>query len=392
MAVQPTIEQLEMQISDLQKKNANLEEQISTLIKKAQSAVPIRTDYKEGEIAFLQRVLETFPYPAYYRDTNGRFQAGNKAWIETVVGFQLDEIANKTMPQLPQKAQSSYLGKNYEQDLDLIQTGDTTTTCEKVTCADNIVREFFIQKSVVLGKNQKAQGIIGLMVDKSDLDLADILSQKDVTSLSNNRNVLQDILYSLPYGIMIVDAETHVIIDANPQTIVMVGNSLDQIVGQPCHTFICKEQEGNCPLTLREEILICDETSLHTSDNRYIPILRTVLKTTIGERICLVESFIDITETKKTEALRTEQEKMKSMFELAGAVCHELNQPLMIISGFAELIEDELDETDPTFANINKIKNQIQRMGDITKKLMSITKYETKKYLDGKIIDINSAA
>jgi hypothetical protein len=31
-------------------------------------------------------------------------------------------------------------------------------------------------------------------------------------------------------------------------------------------------------------------------------------------------------------------------------------------------------------------------MGDITKKLMNITKFETKDYLDGKIIDINSAA
>lgn len=392
MLEKQTKKALEQQIKELQRQNVELKQKVELLENKAKEVKGHDSGSNNQQSQFIQNVLETFPYPAYFRDTHGRFQAGNSAWIDIVVGWPLNEIANKTMPQLTEDAQNSFLGKNYEQDLDLIQSGDTINTYESVNCPDNIEREFFIQKSVVRDKKGKAEGIIGLMIEKSDLDLAQLLSQKNKKSMGNSRNILQDILYSLPYGIMIVDAETHTILDVNPQTMVLIGKSLDQIVGKPCHSFIQKENSGSCPLLEQEETLLYDETSLITNENKTIPILRTVLKTTIADRACLVESFIDITESKKAEALRTEQERMQSMFELAGAVCHELNQPLMIISGYAELLEQVIDNHDQNWAHINKIKNQVTRMGDITKKLMRITKYETKDYLDGKIIDINSAA
>ena len=37
------------------------------------------------------------------------------------------------------------------------------------------------------------------------------------------------------------------------------------------------------------------------------------------------------------------------------------------------------------------IKGQIDRVGEITKKLMRVKRYETKGYLKGKIIDIDRA-
>ncbi len=88
----------------------------------------------------------------------------------------------------------------------------------------------------------------------------------------------------------------------------------------------------------------------------------------------------------------SEQEKFRGVLEMAGAVCHELNQPLQAISGYSELLLMSLKEGDPHHEQIGKIKGLVDRMGEITKKLMGITKYKTKGYLNGNIIDIDKAS
>jgi transcriptional regulator with GAF, ATPase, and Fis domain len=83
-----------------------------------------------------------------------------------------------------------------------------------------------------------------------------------------------------------------------------------------------------------------------------------------------------------------EKEKLQSVIEISGAVCHEMNQPLMAILGYSELILADLSEDNPLKEKFVKITDQVDKLGQITQKLMSITKYQTKDYLDGKIIDI----
>ena len=87
-----------------------------------------------------------------------------------------------------------------------------------------------------------------------------------------------------------------------------------------------------------------------------------------------------------------EKEKLQAVFETAGAVCHEMNQPLQVVSGVAELLMLDVKNTDPHYEKLMTIMEQTQRMGEITNKLMKITRYETKKYLKGKIVDINKAS
>lgn len=88
-----------------------------------------------------------------------------------------------------------------------------------------------------------------------------------------------------------------------------------------------------------------------------------------------------------------EEEKLKGVLEMAGAVCHELNQPMQSVLGFSQLLIDDLTEEDSEYEYISIIKNQIDKMGKITKKLMRITRYETCDYIEStKIIDINRAS
>ena len=93
----------------------------------------------------------------------------------------------------------------------------------------------------------------------------------------------------------------------------------------------------------------------------------------------------------ENEAVRVEMERLQAIIEMAGAVCHELNQPLQSIYGYCELLMMDLEKGDQSYKQIKRIKGQIDRVGEITKKLMRVKRYETKDYLKGKIIDIDRA-
>jgi C4-dicarboxylate-specific signal transduction histidine kinase len=88
-----------------------------------------------------------------------------------------------------------------------------------------------------------------------------------------------------------------------------------------------------------------------------------------------------------------ERGKLQGVLEMAGAVCHELNQPVMAISGYADIIAMKISEDDPLNEKLTKLKDQAMRVGAITQKLMRVVKYRTKEYANGeKIIDIDAAA
>ncbi|WP_372680492.1 response regulator [Desulfosarcina sp.] len=95
----------------------------------------------------------------------------------------------------------------------------------------------------------------------------------------------------------------------------------------------------------------------------------------------------------RSESERIDREKLQAVLETAGAICHELNQPMMAISGHAELLMGSLDQDNPVYPKIAKIKSQVERMGAITQKLMGITRYETKNYVPGeRIVDIEKSS
>jgi len=88
------------------------------------------------------------------------------------------------------------------------------------------------------------------------------------------------------------------------------------------------------------------------------------------------------------------QGKLQGVLEMAGAVCHELSQPLQVVSGYSQLLLTDLSESDPKYATLKTIKEGIDRMGALTRKIMNVTKYKTKDYLGGKskIVDIDQSS
>jgi len=87
-----------------------------------------------------------------------------------------------------------------------------------------------------------------------------------------------------------------------------------------------------------------------------------------------------------------EKEKLQGVLETAGAVCHEMNQPLQAISGMTELMLLDIEDGHPLYERLTKVKGQIERMGVITQKLMRITRYQAKELMKRKIVDLDGSS
>jgi CheY-like chemotaxis protein len=108
------------------------------------------------------------------------------------------------------------------------------------------------------------------------------------------------------------------------------------------------------------------------------------------ELLARIKSALD---RKKLMEKNLEEKKFRGVLEMAGAICHEFNQPLQVISGYSELLLMDISRDSPLYSKFKIIKDQIIRMGKITNKLMGITRYKTKSYLDTtEIIDIDKAS
>jgi K+-sensing histidine kinase KdpD len=109
--------------------------------------------------------------------------------------------------------------------------------------------------------------------------------------------------------------------------------------------------------------------------------------------LILYEENVAMKKRRQLEEERLQRERLQGVLEMAGAACHELNQPLQVLSLHSYYLMYDLPQDSPLLEKIKTIKEMTDQLGKITKKIMHITKYETKEYLEGsKIIDIDKAS
>ena len=109
-----------------------------------------------------------------------------------------------------------------------------------------------------------------------------------------------------------------------------------------------------------------------------------------------IATITDISQRTAVQKEKYERERLQGVLEMAGAVCHEINQPLQAILGYSELLlmgsgPDSIEDNNRK--TINSIKSQATRLGKITRKLSNITRYRTVDYPGNtKIVDIWGAS
>lgn len=184
----------------------------------------------------------------------------------------------------------------------------------------------------------------------------------------------------------------------NPKMTDILGYSTDELIMHKPIDFIAPEdqpkaREYSHKLTSGEAESLYYELKMVKKNRDLVFIESYGARIMYNGQPAIIGTILDITDRKRAEQEQRHLEKLQSALEIAGAVCHEMNQPLQIISGYSELLLQASSKNDPIHEKLDRINKQVHRMGSITRKLMTINNYKTRNYAANiRIVDINESS
>ena len=155
-------------------------------------------------------------------------------------------------------------------------------------------------------------------------------------TLRESESGLQTILDNVQTGVLIIDPETHVIVDANPVAVGLIGAPKEEIVGSECSRFICRPEHGKCAVTDLGETVVNAERELQRPDGTTRWVMQTVVKVSLQGKERLLESYVDITERRQwEEAIQTTNDKLHTLV----AQVEERNRTMTLANEMADMLQ-----------------------------------------------------
>jgi PAS domain S-box-containing protein len=228
--------------------------------------------------------------------------------------------------------------------------------------------------------------------------IGSIHSARDITSLKKSEQALRESeerYHQLSEATMegVLLSKTMRILTTNRVLADMVGYDLEGLKGKNLFRFIAPRDRNRMIDYFRSGRIGTVEVMCLRKDNTVFPISAHTRRITHQGRSVFQTAIRDLTLVKQSEQTRIHHERMRGMLQMAGAVCHEINQPLMALMGYIDIVNATNGTQAATAKALSKIGEQADRIGKLTKKLARITQYKTKDYAGGEqIIDIDLAA
>ena len=167
---------------------------------------------------------------------------------------------------------------------------------------------------------------------------------------------LQLLRENIQAGVLMVDEQTHEIVDVNSAALHLLDARRDEIIGHVCHKFVCPAEAGQCPITDLHQPVDNAERRLLRRDGSSVPIRKTVVPITLRGRRYLLESFVDISDHKKME------EEIKRANETLNRRTAELEQNHLLMLSMVEDLEKSRHNLEESHA---KLQAAIERANQL---------------------------
>jgi len=195
-----------------------------------------------------------------------------------------------------------------------------------VRCKNGLSRWVSIHAREVPDENDNVLFYEGFVKDIHQQKLLEI-------ALRENKERLEAIFNSVQTAILIIDTETHQILDLNSIAVEMIGAPKETIVGSRCHDYLRPAEEEKCPLLDCGQCTEKFEWFLVRANGEKIPVLNVVKNTFLKGRRVLIASLTDITEKKQAEeTLRRNERKLL-----------KLNQEAEFMAEIGKVVNSSLD-------------------------------------------------
>jgi two-component system, cell cycle sensor histidine kinase and response regulator CckA len=97
---------------------------------------------------------------------------------------------------------------------------------------------------------------------------------------------------------------------------------------------------------------------------------------TAGRAMRMRGILLDMTERKRTEEQLQEFMRLEAIGRLAGGIAHDLNNMLVAILGFSDLLAQSMVPTDPRLEDVRQINDAAERSAELTRQLLAFARRE----------------
>ncbi len=217
-----------------------------------------------------------------------------------------------------------------------------------------------------------------------------------VGEVRTQRERLETVINSIDDGIVVLDAERHVIA-ANDSFLVRAQHSRQEVLGCQCREFTpggCTVND--CPTLAclksgARQVRICER---HTPEGKVVweEVHASPILDDAGQLRQVVEVWRDISERRAAEAHLAESHRLASVGTLASGFSHELNTPLATV---LTCVEGILRETESTAVDTGWVREsasiareQILRCRGITQHFLRMSRGQRSQ---GEVVDLATA-
>ncbi|MCW4005892.1 MAG: PAS domain S-box protein [Candidatus Bathyarchaeota archaeon] len=282
-----------------------------------------------------ESLLEAIPIPAVIIDLTGKVVAVNEL-AERYTSYKKEEILGRTILEqlFLDREEKTRLIENFKKRL---QGKNIPPYETQFKLKNGEIRFTEITAKIIVHEN----AIFDLALFTNITE-----RKKAIQELADSKHHIENMFNLMYTGVVVIDAASHQIVDANKMALQIIGASKEAVLGKECHNFICPTQKGKCPITDCGLEVDSQERIILTANGKRVPILKSVVKAKIKEKLLLVESFVDISDRKKLEELTVKAERLSSISDLSRQLGHDLRNPLAAIKNCAYFLEKKGDTID----------------------------------------------
>ncbi len=246
---------------------------------------------------FLQTLIDTIPHGVFYMTVDGIYQGCNRTYEEHL-GLKKEEIIGKSNHDI---FPAPLADRHHEADTRLFDRVGKLTYESSLLSADGEERVFLITKASFTNVDGTIGGLVGNTVDITERKVAERLLRQE--------KLFSDSLFDLsPSGTILINSRRE-IVRINDAALRTFGRRRDEVLGRQCIGLICPCEGALCPADGHGGQVSVSESVVLNKAGEKVPVIKSAARVPREEETYFIESFIDISDRKRTELLLMESEK-----------------------------------------------------------------------------------
>jgi PAS domain S-box-containing protein len=240
-----------------------------------------------------------------------------------------------------------------------------------------------------------------LRFGERDKEILTFVSQQLASAIEHRRNEealrrsetrYRSLVQSAVYGIYRSSVDGK-FLDVNPALIAMLGyeRTEDLLALDPTRDVFVNSGEQVRLMQDFQRSGTLDSSEVHwkRKDGKTITVRLSgrAATTDAGEEPVLEVIAEDVTERRALEEQFRQAQKMEAVGRLAGGVAHDFNNLLMVISGYTEVLLDQIETNASLQAKVLAIQQAADRATTLTRQLLAFSR---KQLLELKVVDVNA--